>query len=86
MVITSVPPGTNIDLGVVTASTVKTVAYTIINDGPTSITVSGTVTATGCTASLTPGGGLIPGQSAVITLTLSSFTASGSYTVTFTAT
>ena len=87
MTVTSNPAGTSLDLGTVTASTIKTVTYTVTNNGPVAITIAAAVTKTGCDAVLSPtSGGLQPGQSATLTLKLGNFTATGTYSVTITAT
>lgn len=83
----STPSGQSDEVGQVTASSVVTKSFTITNDGNTHITVSAALTASGCSANLnTVSGGLDIGQSYTFIVTLSSFTASGSYSVTFTAT
>lgn len=80
----SVPAGQSDEVGQVTAASVVTKSFTITNDGNTPITVSAALTAAGCTANLNAqSGGLDIGQSFTFIVSLSSFTTSGSYSVTF---
>lgn len=75
------------DFGTVTEASVITRTYTVTNTGNTPITVTGTLTASGCTAVLSPtSAALNQGQAAVFTATFSTFTTSGSYTINFAAT
>jgi len=84
--ISTVPPFSNPrDLGVVSPTDTKQIIYTITNNGNVPITVLASASAVNATATLskTSTANLAVGASDIITLTLSAFTYTGTYQITF---